>query len=329
MLILRKQDIQKIFTVRDAIAAVKQAFAIYSQGKSIVPLRMNIDMPKQKGQSLFMPAYVEELDTAGIKIVSVFPNNIHKGLPSVPAKMLLLDGKTGEVCCIMDGTYLTQLRTGAASGAATDLLAKRDAENMVLIGTGGQAAAQLESVLAVRSIRNVKVAGQDRNKAAAFAGKMQKELRHYGAAVTVCDDIDKAVRETDIITAVTTSKKPVFDGRSIKKGTHINGVGSYTPEMQELDEYTVCNAGKIFVDSREAALSEAGDLIVPMEKGLLDRNSITGELGEIITGKLTGRTDADEITVFKTVGIAVTDVVTAYSIYKRALAEGVGMNIDL
>lgn len=328
MLILSKQDIQRIFTIKDAIDAVKRAYTIYSQGKSVVPLRVNISMPKHKGQSLFMPAYVEELDTAGIKIVSVFPDNAEKGLPSVPAKMLLLDGKTGEICCIMDGTYLTQLRTGAASGAATDLLAREDAESMVLFGTGGQAAAQLEAVLAVRSIKNVKISGLNKGKAAAFAERMQKELQSYGAVITVCENIDEVVSQADIITVVTTSKKPVFDGSKVMKGTHINGVGSYTPEMQELDEYIIQKAGKIFVDSREAVLSEAGDIIVPMEKGLIGNNAITGELGEILSGKLPGRTGGDEVTIFKTVGIAVTDVVTAHEIYKKALESGIGTNIE-
>lgn len=328
MLVLSKQDIQNIFTVQDAINAVKQAFTIYSQGKSDVPPRVNIDMPKQKGQSLFMPAYVEGLDCAGIKIVSVFPGNTEKGLPSVPAKMLLLDGKTGEVCCIMDGTYLTQLRTGAASGAATDLLARKDAENMVLFGTGGQAAAQLESVLAVRNIKNVKVVGINKDKAVMFSEKMQKELQGYGAVITVCENVDAAVSEADIITAVTTSKKPVFDGSKVKKGTHINGVGSYTPEMQELDEYIVKKADRVFVDSFEAVLSEAGDLIIPMKKGLINENRITGELGEILSGKLPGRIAAEDITIFKTVGIAVTDVVAAYCIYRNALEKGIGMNIE-
>ena len=327
MLILSKQDMQEILTVKDAISSVKQAYSSYSSGKSVVPLRVNIDIPKHNGQSLFMPGYVEDLDIAGVKIVSVFPENIEKGMASVLAKMILIDGETGEVCCMMDGTYLTQLRTGAASGAATDLLARPDAQSMVLFGTGGQAAAQLESVLAVRNIKNVKVVGLNRDKALEFSNKMQKELQRYGANITVCDDVDTAVREADVITVVTTSKKPVFDGRKVKKGAHINGVGSYTPEMQELDEYIIQKAGKVFVDSRDAVLSEAGDLIIPMEKGLIGIDRITGELGEVIAGRLPGRTNIDEITIFKTVGIAVTDIVTANSIYKKALEKGLGMSI--
>lgn len=329
MLLLNNQDMQRVFTIKDAIDAIKQAYSIYSQGKCVMPLRVNIDMPKEKGQSLFMPAYVEEPGTAGIKVVSVFPGNIDKGLPAISAKMLLLDAKTGQVCCTMDGTYLTQLRTGAASGAATELLAKKDAENLVLFGTGGQAAAQLEAVLSVRNFKQVKVVGRSMDKTAAFAEKMQRELKSYGADISVCRDVDEAVSEADVITVVTNSKVPVFDGSKVRKGTHINGVGSYTPEMQELDEYIVCHADRIFVDSLEAALSEAGDLIVPMNKGLLNESSITGELGDIITGKLPGRIDPEEITIFKTVGIAVTDVVTAESIYRRALAAGVGTNIEI
>jgi len=328
MLVLSKKDIQSVFSMKDAIDTVKQAYVIYSEGRSVVPLRVNIDMPEKNSKSLFMPGYIEELAIAGIKIVSVFPGNKEKGLPSVPAKMLLISGETGEVCCMMDGTYLTQLRTGAAAGAATDLLAKQAAENMVLFGTGGQAASQLEAVLSVRNIRNVKVVGLQEEKTRAFAERMQREYESSGVAVSSCSDVDAAVGEADIITTVTSSSKPVFDGGRVKDGAHINGVGSYTHLMQELDEHIIIKADRVFVDSREAALAEAGDLIIPIKKGLIGEDRISGELGELLSGKLTGRTDSGEITVFKTVGLAVTDVVTAHAIYKKALSQGIGTNID-
>lgn len=324
MLLLSKDDIKKVFTMRDAIDSIKQAYCFYSQGKSVVPLRVNIDIPKHQGQSLFMPAYVEDLNSAGVKIVSVFPKNIEKGKPSLPAKMVLLDGETGEVCCIMDGTYLTQLRTGAASGAATDVLANKDARTAILFGTGGQAAAQLEAILTVRKLESVKVVDINLERAREFADKMQDVLQSYGARIEACDSSSCPVADADIITAVTTSKKPVFDGTKVKQGAHINGVGSYTPEMQELDEYLVRRADKVFVDSREAVLSEAGDIIIPLNKGLFGKDRINGELGEVLLDKLPGRQNRNEITLFKTVGIAVTDVVTAHSIYKKALESGIG-----
>lgn len=329
MLILSENDIKKVFTMKDAVDAVKESFSIYSQGKSVVPLRVNIDVKKHEGQSLFMPGYVEDLDSIGIKIVSVFPKNVEKGRPSVPAQMLLLDGTTGEVCCIMDGTYLTQLRTGAASGAASDVLAIKDAKVAALFGAGGQAICQLEAILAVRKIKKVKVYSRNARKLAEFVKKANVELKNYGALIVSAESPEEAVKDADIITAVTTATKPVFPGGLVKKGAHINGVGSYTRDMQELDEYIVKEADKVFVDSKEAVLAEAGDFIKPIEKGLIDENKIDGELGEVIFGKINGRENDEEITLFKTVGIAVQDVVTAYKIYKKALEKGVGTVVEI
>lgn len=329
MLVLTAEDIKKVFTMKDAIEANKRAFALYSQGKSDVPLRTNINIAKYDGQTLFMPAYVKDMDAIGIKIVSVFPKNAEKGKPVVPAKIILVDGETGEVVCLMDGTYLTQLRTGAASGAATSILAVENAKYGALFGTGGQAACQLEAMLAVRNLEIVKVFSLNKYKAVEFAARMQKELEAYGTRITAAESHEDAVSNADIITAVTTSKKPVFDGRLVKKGAHVNGVGSYTPEMQELDEYLVKNADKYFVDSKEAVLMEAGDLIIAMKNGSVGEDRIDGEIGQVISGEINGRTDNNQITLFKTVGIAVTDIVNGYAIYKKALELNIGQKIDL
>lgn len=328
MLILSKEDIKKVFSMKDAVDSVKQAFSIYSEGKSVVPLRVNIEVAKHNGQSLFMPGYVPDLDSVGIKIVSVFPKNVEKGIPSVPAQMILLDGTTGEVCCIMDGTYLTQLRTGAASGAATDVLASPDAKVAAIFGAGGQAMCQLEALLAVRKLKLVKVFSLS-DRAKKFVEDAKIELKEYGVEIIAVESADEALKDADIITAVTTSKKPVFPGNLVKKGAHVNGVGSYTREMQELDEYIVAKTDKVFVDSKDAVIAEAGDFIQPMEKGLIDHNRINGELGEVILGKVKGRENDSEITLFKTVGIAVQDVVTANKIYKKALENGIGKVVEV
>lgn len=328
MIILSKEDIKKVFSMSEAIESVKEAFSIYSEGKSVVPLRTNIDIPKYDGQSLFMPGYVPNLDSVGIKIVSVFPRNVEKGIPSVPAQMILLDGTTGEVACIMDGTYLTQLRTGAASGAATDLLAAEDAKIAAIFGAGGQAMRQLEALLAVRKLQLVKVFALG-DEAKKFVDSAKVELKQYDVEIVAAESAEEAVRDADIITAVTTSKKPVFPGNIVKKGAHINGVGSYTREMQELDEYIIKEADKIFVDSKAAVLAEAGDFIKPMEKGIIKEDRITGELGQIVIGEVKGREKQEQITLFKTVGIAVQDVVTASKIYKKALQEGIGKVVQI
>lgn len=328
MLILTAEDIKKVFTMKDAIQADKDALRLYSEGKSNIPLRVNIDVPKHKGQSLYMPGYVEDLNALGIKIVSVFPENTEKGKPSVPAKMVLLDGETGEVCAIMDGTYLTQLRTGAVAGAATDVLARKDAKVAALIGTGGQAPAQLEAILAVRDIEIVKVFGMNREKAKVFAEKMDKDFSTYGAKIIAVENVEDAIKDADIITTVTTSKNPTFDGKLVKKGAHINGVGSYTPDVQELDEYIITNCNKIYMDTRDGVLSEAGDFIIPINKGIFKKESVTGELGELLSGTIKGREKEEEITLFKSVGSAVLDIVTAYRIYEKAKEANIGTNIE-
>lgn len=329
MLILTKQHIEQVFTMKDAIEADKEALRLYTEGKCEVPLRVNIDIPKQQGQSLFMPAYVEGLDATGVKIVSVFPNNIKQGKPSVPAQMILLDGKTGEVCAIMDGTYLTQLRTGAVQGAATDILARADSKIAVLFGTGGQASGQLEAMLNVRDLEEVRVFDLDYERAKSFAAQMQQQFASFNTRIVAVEDGDAAIVDADIITAVTTSKRPVFNGNLVKKGTHINGVGAYTPQMQELPEVIVQRADKVVFDTTEGVLAEAGDVIIPMDKGIVSKQDFTGELGQVILGQAKGRENDEEITLFKTVGTAVLDVVTAQLIYEKAMQHGVGQQVEI
>ncbi|KEI97039.1 ornithine cyclodeaminase [Clostridium botulinum A2B7 92] len=329
MLILTAEDIKKVFTMRDAIEADKEAFRLYSTNKAEVPLRTNINIPKYNGTSLFMPGYVEELDTAGIKIVSVFPENVKLGKPAVPAKMILLDGKTGEVSAIMDGTYLTQLRTGASAGAATDILAKEDSKIGALIGTGGQALCQLEALLAARNLEIVKVYSRNLENAKAFVEEAKEKLSNYGTEIIGVNSSDEAIENADVITVVTTATSPVFDGKKVKRGAHINGVGSYMKHMQEIDEYTISRADKIYLDSKDAVLSEAGDFIIPLQKGIITEDTITGELGQVISKTIEGRKSESEITLFKSVGIAVQDVVTAYKIYEKALENKVGKEIEI
>lgn len=329
MILLTAKEIKSIFTMKEAIEADKEALRMYTSGKTNIPLRVNIDIPKFNGQSLFMPGYAEELDITGIKIVSVFPKNIEKGKPSVPAQMILLDGETGEVISIMDGTYLTQLRTGAVAGAATDILARKNAKKLALFGTGGQASSQLEAILSVRDIELVKVFDINKERAEEFANNMQKELGSYGAKIVAAESSDDAIKDADIITTVTTSKKPVFNGKLVKKGTHINGIGAYTPEMQEISEFIIENSDKIFLDTQDGVLSEAGDFIIPMKKGIIDKADISGELGEVILGRKTGRENEEQITLFKSVGTAILDVVVAFKIYEKAKKLGIGTKFEL
>jgi ornithine cyclodeaminase len=183
-------------------------------------------------------------------------------------------------------------------------------------------------MLTARKLARVYVFDLNKKRAQEFADRMQRELAGYGAEIIADSDVDKILPMADVITAVTTSKKPVFDGRLVKEGAHVNGVGAYTPDMQELDEYLMRRADRVVVDSREAVLSEAGDFTIPMRRGSIGPNRINGELGEVISGKVPGRQSEKEITLFETVGIAVEDVVVAAEVYRRALSAGLGTKLE-
>lgn len=324
MLLLSKKDIQKVFTMKDAVEADKEAFTLFSEGKSVVPLRTNIGAPKYDGAFLFMPSYVEDLECSAIKIVNVFPKNIEKGIPTTPAQVLLIDGKTGVVISVLDGTYVTQLRTGAASGAAFDVLANPTAKKGALIGTGGQAATQLEAMLAVRDLEEVKVYDINLQRIEEFVEKMNEELASYGTRIIAAKSSDEAIEDADMIVTVTPSSKPVFDGNKVKAGATVSCVGSYQPHMQEMDSVILQRAGKIYFDSEEAVLSEAGDILIPLADGLITKEDFTGDLGDVLLGKVVGRETEEEIIVFKTVGIGTQDLVTAKHIYDKAVEQGIG-----
>lgn len=324
MLLLNKESIKKVFTMKDSIESVKKAFMMFSQGKSEVPLRTNIQVPKHNGTLLFMPAFANELDCASLKIVNIYPDNINKGLPSSIGEVLLIDSTTGEIVSVMDGTFLTQLRTGAASGAAFDVLARKDARTAALIGTGGQAVTQLEAMLCVRNLDTVKIYDLDKKRLKEFAEKMREKFADYNTEIVAVASSDDAVEDADMLVTVTPSKKPVFDASKCKKGITISCVGAYQPHMQEMDPVILQRADKIFFDSKEAVLSESGDIIIPLEKGMIKESDFTGDLGDVLSGNLPGRERDEEIIVFETVGIGTQDLVTAKAIYDNARKCNVG-----
>lgn len=325
MILLSKEDIKKIFTIKDAIEADKKAFQYIAERKCEIPLRTNIQAPKYDGCFLFMPAYLEEMDTAALKIINIFPHNIDSGIPSSPAQVLLIDGKTGLVTAILDGTYVTQLRTGAASGAAFDVLAKKDCRIGALIGTGGQAAAQLEAMMAVRKLEEVRVYDMNPERTKKFASQMQEELKEYGTKIVPAASSDETIDNADLIITVTPSSEPVFDAARVKQGATISCVGAYQHHMQEMDPAILPKASKIYFDSRDAVLSESGDILIPLEQGIITESDFTGNLGDVLLGNIAGRENDDEIIVFETVGVAVQDLVAAKEIYDKAVIAGAGI----
>jgi len=313
--------------MREAIEIVKGAFAQLSAGKAVVPVRTQLPVDRHEGVAIFMPAYLSESDDLAIKIVSVFPRNLDKGLPTIYALVVVVEASTGRPLAAMDGTYLTALRTGAASGAATDLLARQNARVAAIFGAGTQGRTQLLGVCEVRDIKRVWV--YDVNLEA--AGRYIQEMKGQGRVpdeLRVASSPAQAVREADVICAATTTKAPLFADADLKAGVHINGIGSFTPEMQEIPEETVRRA-KVVVGSREGCLAEAGDLIIPLRKGLISKDHIHAELGEIVAGAKPGRESGEEITFFKSVGNAVQDVSVARRVLREAERMGLGTEVEI
>lgn len=324
MLLLSREDIKSVITMKDIIEADKRAFKMVVDGSVDTPLRTVID-GKYDGAFLFMPAYAPELDTAAMKVIDIFPHNIDKGLMTSPAQVMLIDGKTGYVIAMLDGTYVTQLRTGASSGVAFDLLAKKECKKGGMIGTGGQAATQLEAMLTARKLEEVKIFDLNADRCKAFAEQMQEELASYGAKIIPAASADDCIEDADLIITVTPSSKPVFDGTKVKAGATISCVGTYEPHKHEMDPAILPRASKIICDSKEAALSETGDLLIPIADGIITADDVLGSLGDVINGKIKGRENDDEIIVYETVGVAAQDLLAAKLIYDKAVEAGKGL----
>lgn len=326
--ILSSGDVRKAITMAEAIQAVKNAYIQLSAGQAVVPLRTPVPVDRRGGVTLFMPAYLAESDSMAAKIVSVFPGNLERDLPTIHAVVVVVDAETGQPRAIMDGTYLTALRTGAASGVATDLLARPDAHVVAIFGAGAQGRTQLEAVCAVRAVDKVWVLDANSQAAERYVEEMQGRGQPIPADFSTATSPAEALREADIICTATTSMQPVFEDADLKPGTHINGIGSYTPQMQEVPAETVARA-RVVVDSRSAALAEAGDLLIPLQRGLIAAGGIHGEIGEVAAGIIPGRQSPEEITFFKSVGVAVQDVAVAGTIMRRAVELNLGLEVEL
>lgn len=312
---LSKVDIEKTVTMKDAIEAVKKAFSMMERGLIETPLRTAIRT--DKGSLLFMPAYSSELGFAVLKNVNVYPDNADRGLQTTPGEIMLIDAENGYMKAMLDGTYVTQLRTGAASGAAFDILAKKECIKGALIGTGGQAEAQLDAMLAARNLKEVSVYSLNHERCLSFVERMRAKYESEDITFVCAETSEDCVRDADLIITVTTSETPVFDGSLVKKGTTVSCVGTYEPEKHEIDPELIKRADKIYCDNVTAVLSESGDLLIPIREGVLTEEDISGGLGEVINGDISGRESDDEIIVFETVGVAAQDLVTSAMIYEK------------
>ena len=323
-LILNRDEVEAVLTVKDCMVVVEEAFAELARGTADLPLRVAIKPPD--GLSLYMPAYLKKMEALACKVVTVYKKNPENfNLPVIFGKVLLQDPRTGDVICIMDGGYLTAVRTGAASGVATKYLARQDSDMTAgIFGAGVQARTQLLAMAEARKISRACVFDRENQAAERLVKELQPKLDF---------DIIKAdspghLLDADIICTATSSPDPLFPGKAVRPGTHINGIGSHTPNARELDTETI-RRSKLVGDSREACFKEAGDIILPLREGAIDESHFYAELGDIIIGEKPGRLNESEITVFKSNGLAIQDAATAQLVYRKAMDAGIGTRVDM
>jgi ornithine cyclodeaminase/alanine dehydrogenase-like protein (mu-crystallin family) len=303
-------EVRRALTMPEAIRAVKETYIQLSTGQARVPARTSLEIPEFRTTALVMPAFLPRTKRLGLKLISLCEDNPSRGLPLIQAVAILMDAELGTPLAVMDASYLTAVRTGAASGVATDVLAAKDARVAAIFGAGVQGKTQLEAVAAVRPIRKVLVFDVDPRAAAAYAAEMGRRLSLDVEPASS----PEALREADIICTATTSTVPIFSDRDLKPGVHINAVGSYKPHVREIPGETIRRA-KVYVDQKQACLEEAGDLIIPLREKLIDEGHILAEIGEVLAGLKPGRGSDDEVTVFKSVGNAALDLAMASLVF--------------
>ena len=312
MLYLTEKDQQQLLNMREVIDEVAESLKAFSEGETETPLRYSIPF-NEDNRYLVMPALSDALKIVGLKTVTFAPKNPEKGKSTISGSVILSDYETGETLSVLDGGYLTKIRTGAISGVATKYLSRENANTLCVIGAGEQAEGLIAAVLAVRNINTIHFASRTIEKAERLA-KQTKDL--YDVNVEVFEDANQAIEGTDIVVTATNSSTPVFD-RTLDPGVHLNAVGSFKADMQELPTESMMVANKIVVESTEAAMEETGDLKIPEQEGVLTQDMLHAELGDIVAGRKQGRTDEKEVTLFKSVGLAIVDIVVANYFYKK------------
>ncbi|MBN1825447.1 MAG: ornithine cyclodeaminase family protein [Candidatus Eisenbacteria bacterium] len=326
-LLISRADVASVLTMKECISMVEDAFAQLARGETVMPQRVAFRVEKHHGLFLGMPAYIGGgMDALGLKVVTVYPDNPKKHKkPTIFGTLILLDPETGECRAIMDAGYLTAVRTGAASGVATKYMARKNAKTCALFGAGVQARKQIEAVHLVRPLDTVWVIDPDDDARDRFAKEMGDEME---ITVVPTSDVEAAVRAADIVVTASSSPTPVFDGDWLKPGTHINNIGSHSPGARELDTATVKRSYYV-ADLKEASLAEAGDILIPIQEGAVTEDHIVAGLGEVVIGEKPGRKSEEQITLFKSCGLAIQDISSAMAVYKAAVEKGVGTEIQL
>jgi ornithine cyclodeaminase/alanine dehydrogenase-like protein (mu-crystallin family) len=330
-LLLSEREVHELLTMRECIGAMEEALAALQRGQVHQPLRQVTWAPGAAGLLGLMPSYRGgAVPLYGLKEVCVFPGNPARGLDTHLGAVLLHSGETGELLLIASASAITEIRTAAVSAVATKLLAREDSSTLAIIGSGVQAAAHLRSIPLVRSIRQVRICSRNRSSAERLA---RRAAEGHGdeprvESIRVAESVREAVEDADIVVTATSSREPVILREWIAPGTHINAVGSSIAAARELDGATVA-ASTLFVDRRESTVNESGDYLFALREGAIGSEHIRGEIGEVLLGKLPGRTGRDEITMFKSLGLAIEDLASAAFLYEKARKMNVGTAVEL
>lgn len=323
--VISQSDVRTLLPMGECIELMSEVLQTLAQGNAVQPLRSAMRLPEQAGILGMMPAFLGKPKTMGVKVISVFPGNVGTGYESHQGAVLLFDADHGQLLAVIDAGEITALRTAAASGVATRLLARRGASDLALLGSGTQACTHLEAMRLVRDIKRIRVWSLPLEHAQKFA---ERESKRHGVAIEPMDTAQSAVDGADIICTVTSAKEPILFGEWISAGAHINAVGSSNPFSRELDTVAVVKS-RLFVDRRDSVLNEAGDFLFPKKEGAVEDSHILGEIGDVLLGDIQGRKTEEEITLFEALGLSVEDVASAHRVYDRAVKCDLGISVEL
>jgi alanine dehydrogenase len=322
VLLISKKDVEGLLSMKEVMDAVEGAFRYKALGRVQMPPKIYVTFPK--GDFRTMPCYIPDLGFGGVKVVNVHPENTRKyNLPTVMATIILIEPETGRPLAIMDGTWITDMRTGAAGGVAAKYLARRGSKVIGMVGAGAQARTQLLALTEVFDIGEVRVYSRSLESCERF----KKDVAYLGLNISIKGKVEEAVRGCDILVTTTPVTQPIVEDEWVDEGMHINAIGADAPLKEELDP-RILKRAKIVVDDIEQAC-HSGEINVPLSKGIISRADIYAELGEIIAGKKVGRVTDSEITIFDSTGLAIQDIATAAVVYKRAREQGLGSEVEL
>jgi alanine dehydrogenase len=325
MLVLSEEQVRSLIDIEELITALGQAHIQYSTGKAVMPVRLVVPLPQIQGRITSMPGYLTQDKALGMKVVTYFQNNPKQDLPAILATIMLFSAETGQLMAVMDGSFITAVRTACASAMATKALANPHTPLLGILGAGVQARAHIQALSRVKKLQRIKIYSPLGMSAQRVRQELESEI---GVDIEVAASAEETVSDCDLVVTATTAREPILEPEWLKPGAHINAVGSHQPDHREIDGATLARS-KIVVDSREAIMAECGDILLAIKDNAITEASIYAEIGEVLAGTKPGRASASEITLYKSVGIAVQDVAAAQLVHRKAVELKVGTTVDI